>query len=166
MLQVGSQVMYGIHGVCNVIGTEMRTIDRKSVEYLILEPNDQPGACFYVPAHNPVALSKLHPLIAKEEMEMLLESVEGNQANWITSENLRKQKYKELINNVDRAEIIGMIRLLHDHKAAQLAAGRKFHLCDENFLRDARKLLASECVVVLGLSRNEVTDYLNIKLMK
>ena len=164
MLQIGTQVVYGIHGVCNVTGTETRTVDRKKVEYLILEPNDQPGAHFLVPAHNQVALSKLRPLLTKAELELLLESPEVLQEQWIAVENLRKQKYKELINNADRAAIIGMIRLLYRHREEQLAAGRKFHLCDENFLRDAKKLLASECSVVLGIPHSEVIEYLNQKL--
>ena len=164
MLQVGSQVVYGIHGVCNIVGTEVRTIDRKKVEYLILAPNDQPSASFYVPAHNQIALSKLRPLLSKEELESLLDSDDENTVSWIAVENLRKQRYKELINNADRAEMIGMIRLLYHHKAEQLAAGRKFHLCDVNFLRDARKVLASECAVLLGISHSEVMEYLNTKL--
>ena len=166
MLQVGSQVLYGIHGVCSIIGTEIRTVDRKKVEYFILAPNDQPSACFYVPAHNQAALCKLRPLLTKEELEELLVSVVGDPVDWIAVESLRKQKYKELINNGDRAAIIGMIRLLHNHKEEQLAAGRKFHLCDENFLRDAKKLLASECSVVLGISHPEVMEYLNKILNK
>ena len=166
VLQVGSQVVYGIHGVCNIIGTEIRTVDRKKVEYLILAPNDQPSASFFVPAHNQVALSKLRPLLSKAELELLLETSGESSVQWIAVENLRKQKYKDLINNVDRASIIGMIRLLYTHKEEQLAAGRKFHLCDENFLRDAKKLLASECSVVLGIPYPDVNDFLNRKLIK
>ena len=166
MLQIGSQVVYGIHGVCNIVGTEVRTIDRKKVEYFILAPNDQPSASFYVPAHNQVALSKLRPLLTKEELIELLETADENSVAWISVENLRKQKYKELINNADRSAMIGMIRLLHHHKEEQLAAGRKFHLCDENFLRDARKVLASECSVVLGIPHPEVMEYLSKKLNK
>lgn len=166
MLQVGSQVVYGVHGVCNIIGTEVRTVDRKNVEYFILQPNDQRGAQFYVPAHNQAALSKLRPLLTKTELESLLESCEAIQDCWIPVENLRKQRYKELINSADFAAIINMIRLAHHHREEQLAAGRKFHLCDENFLRDAKKLLASECSVVLGIPLADVSAYLNNKLMK
>lgn len=166
MLQVGSQVVYGVHGVCNITGTEVRTVDRKKVEYFILQPNDQRGAQFYVPAHNQVALSKLRPLLTKTELESLLDPGEVKTASWIPSENLRKQKYKELINSADLAAIINMIRLAQHHREEQLAAGRKFHLCDENFLRDARKVLASECIVVLGIPQSDVFDYLNMKLNK
>lgn len=164
MLQVGSQVVYGVHGVCNITGTEFRVIDRKKVEYLVLEPNDQRGAKFYVPAQNQAALSKLRPLMKKAELEALMESKDLNAANWIPVENLRKQKYKEIINNADLHAIVGMIRLLQRHRDEQLAAGRKFHLSDENFLRDAKKILASECAVVLEIPHEEIFDYVNTKL--
>ena len=82
----------------------------------------------------------------------------------IQDENLRKQRYKEMINAGDRAALIGMIRSLHKHKESQLAAGRKFHLCDENFLRDAQKLLASEFSMVLGIPQSDVAGYIESKL--
>ena len=47
----------------------------------------------------------------------------------------------------------------HIHKELQAAAGRKFHLCDENFLRDAERLLSGEFSFVLGMDRASVTDY-------
>lgn len=164
MLQVGSQVVYGIHGVCSIIDVEIRTVDRKKVEYFVLEPKEQPGARFYVPTHNPVALSKLRPLLTPEELEALLSSADTHRDCWVPDENQRKQKYRELINGGDRATLISMIRSLHKHKENQIAAGRKFHLCDENFLRDAQKLLSSEFSLVLGIPQTEVGAYIEKKL--
>ena len=164
MLQVGSQVVYGIHGVCCIIDTQVRRVDRKDVEYLVLEPNDQPGTRFYVPAHNSVALSKLRPLMSVAELEALFSSEDESGAYWISDENRRKLKYREFINSGDRVALIGMIRALRQHKENQLAAGRKFHLCDENFLRDAQKVLCSEFSVVMGFSQNEFAAYLEDKL--
>lgn len=164
MLQVGSQVVYGIHGVCTIIEVEARRVDRKKVEYFVLEPNDQPGARFYVPTQNQVALSKLRPLLTKEALDALLVSEDTHRECWIPEENLRKQKYRELINGGDRAALISMIRALQQHKESQLAAGRKFHLCDENFLRDAEKMLRSEFSQVLGMSQAEVNVYIKEKV--
>lgn len=164
MLQIGSQVVYGIHGVCNIIGTEFRNVERKKVEYLILEPNDQPGARFFVPVHNQVALSKLRAVLQREELEELLSSEAARADCWIAAENLRKQKYRELINNADCAALISMIRLLHRHREEQLTAGRKFHLCDENFLRDAKKMLCSEISLVMEIPRAEAMSYIEKKL--
>ena len=166
MLQVGSQVVYGIHGVCSIIDVEIRIVDRKKVEYFVLAPIEQPNARFYVPMRNGVALSKLRPLLTKPQLEALLVSEDTHQDCWIPDENRRKQKYRELISAADRAALISMIRALHRHREEQLAAGRKFHLCDENFLRDAHKLLCSEFSLVLGISQAEVDNYIENHLTK
>lgn len=164
MLQVGSRVVYGIHGVCNIVDVEVRSVDRKKVEYFVLSPNEQPNARFYVPRYNEVALSKLRPLLSREELESLLMSEDAHKDCWIKEENLRKQKYRELINGGDRAALLSMIRALRCHRESQLAAGRKFHLCDENFLRDAQKVLSSEISLVLGIPQSEVADYIEKNL--
>lgn len=79
---------------------------------------------------------------------------------WIEDENQRKMCYRELINSGDRISLIGMIRALLKHKQAQEAAGKKFHLCDENFLRDAQKLLSTEFACVLNIEPDQVGDYI------
>lgn len=164
MLQKGTQAVYGIHGVCTIVDVETKSVDRKKVEYFVLEPKEQPGARYYVPTHNPAALAKLRPLLSAEELETLLASESTRRISWIADENLRKQKYRELINSADRAALISMIRALYRHKQEQLEAGRKFHQCDENFLRDAQKLLCSEFSLVLGIPQSEVSGYIEKKL--
>ena len=164
MLQLGDRIVYGIHGVCCVVDIEQRIIDRKKADYYVLEPVDQPGAKFYVPTHNQIAVSKLRPLLTLQELEDLLLSPETHADIWIADENRRKQRYRELINSGDRASLICMIRSHHKHKEAQLAAGRKFHLCDENFLKDAQKLLTSEFSVVLNIPPSDVRAYIESKL--
>ena len=49
MYQVGDRVVYGIHGVCNVIDREQLVVDRKTVSYLVLEPLGQEGTRCMVP---------------------------------------------------------------------------------------------------------------------
>jgi len=159
MYQVGENVLYGIHGVCRVAGTEERVLDRKKVAYLVLEPLEQKGARFFVPSHNPAAMAKLRPVMTKEELDWLLCSQEVCQDGWIDDENQRKQYYRSLINSGDRTALLRMVRSLHQHRQSQVAAGRKFHLCDENFLRDAQKLLNSEFSLVLGIEPGQVADY-------
>ena len=160
MFQIGDQVVYGIHGVCRIIGLEERTVDRKKIRYFALEPLDQPGARYFVPSENPAALSKLRHLISREDLENLLASTEIRETCWIADENQRKQRYRELINSSDRVALLRMINTLHQHKKAQAEAGRKFHLCDENFLRDAEKLLNAEFSLVLNIQPTEVEGYI------
>ena len=41
-----------------------------------------------------------------------------------------------------------------------MEAGKKFHLCDDNFLRDAEKLMSSEIALVLEMTMEQARDYL------
>ena len=159
MFQVGEHVLYGIHGVCRITATEERTVDRKRVSYLVLEPLEQAGARYLIPTHNEAALSKLRPVMSRQQLEQLLSSDEVRFNVWIEDENLRKQRYRELISSGDRLALLQMICSLHNHKKAQSEAGRKFHLCDENFLRDAERLLNEEFSLVLGIEQNLVSAY-------
>ena len=166
MFQVGDQVVYGIHGVCRVMEQEERVIDRKRVTYLALEPVGQDGSRYLVPTHNAAAMAKLQQMLSKEDMEALIRSEEVHADGWIPDENLRKQTYRELVSSGDRTKVMRMVHALYRHKDAQTAAGRKCHICDENFLRDAEKLLASEISVVMGIDYDQAKKYLKEQLLK
>ena len=78
---------------------------------------------------------------------------------------MRKQRYRELISSGDRGSLLCMVRTLYHHKMTQQEAGWKFHLCDENFLRDAQRLLDSEFSLILGIAPKEVGAYIQSKLL-
>ena len=52
MYEIGQQVLYGIHGVCTVTAIERMRFGKEKAKYYCLEPVDQPGARYYVPAEN------------------------------------------------------------------------------------------------------------------
>lgn len=159
MFQVGNQVLYGMHGVCTIIDVEERVIDHKKIQYFVLEPTEQQGTRYYVPTRNQAALSKLQSIITWEELNSLLSSDEVQRDAWIPDENQRKQYYRDMITSCDRVALVRMVHTLHRRKQIQSAAGRKLHLCDETFLRDAEKLLGSEFALVLDLPREQVGSY-------
>ena len=164
MYQVGDRVVYGIHGVCNIVEQETRVIDRRNLTYLVLEPVGQGGSRYLVPTHNAAAMEKLRPVLSREELEALLESRQIRSEQWIRDENLRKQTYRELIGSGDRAKLMQMVYSLYRHRKEQAAAGKKCHLCDENFLRDAERILAGEAAIVLNLDQEQAKQYIRRKL--
>lgn len=164
MYQIGDQVVYGMHGVCSVVDLEERVIDRKRVQYLALEPVGQPGSKYLVPTHNAAAMSKLRQILTPEQLDSLLKSEEIRADGWIRDENQRKQVYRELIGSGDRSRLLQMVHTLYRHKAEQAAANKKVHLCDDNFLRDAEKLLCSEVSLVMGMEVPEAREYLRKQL--
>lgn len=160
MYQTGALLVYGIHGVCRVLEEEQRTVDRKKVTYLVMEPLGQPGARFLVPTHNATAMGKLRPLLTREELDALLRAPELRQDRWIPDEGKRRQCYRELIGSGDRERLLGMLCSVYRHKKAQTAAGKKCHMCDDDFLREAEKLLAGEIAAVMGVEQAEARRYL------
>ena len=160
MFEIGQWVMYGIHGVCRIAGTEKQLVNRKRSEFLVLEPLSKAESKFYLPLGNPTALAKLKPVLSEEELRALLSSPEVREDNWIDEESRRKMYYKELITRGDRKEILQTIYALYRYKAAQMEAGKKFHICDDNFLRDAEKLMSSEIALVLEMTMEQARDYL------
>ena len=164
MYQVGDQVVYGVHGVCKVVDQEERIIDRKKVIYLALEPIRQAGSRYFVPTHNAAAMAKVRNMLSREELEVMMESEEVLADGWIRDENQRKQTYRELIGSGDRVRLLQMVRTLYRHRKTQSAAGKKCHLCDENFLRDAEKLLIGEFSIVLNMDQEQAKHYIRSKL--
>lgn len=164
MYEAGSWVVYGAHGVCRVIGKEKQLVNRKRTEYLVLEPMGQSESRFYLPIENETAMSRLSAVLSAQELRALMASEEIRHDCWIQEENLRKQHYRDLINGGDRVSLMQMVSSLYRYKAAQSAAGRKFHQCDENFLRDAEKLLSSEISLVLEMTPEQAKSYLREQL--
>ncbi len=160
MYQPGQQVVYGGHGVCSILELEDRMVDRKPIRYYVLQPLEQSATRYYVPTHNENALAKMRPLMDKEALLALLQSGQVKADCWIPDENRRKQYYRQLISSIDLEAVIRMIHCLRQQKATLLQAGKRFHMCDENFLQDAQKILSSELSVVLQVPRQELDGYL------
>lgn len=160
MFQAGDWVLYGVHGVCKVMGFEKQLVNRKRTEYMVLEPRSQNESKFYLPTANPTAMAKLQEVLTPEALQTLLTSDAIREDCWIRDENQRKQHYRDLIGSGDREALLRMVSCLYRYKDAQAAAGKKFHLCDENFLRDAEKLLISEISLVLDKTVEDARDYL------
>ncbi len=164
MFQIGDKVVYGVHGICVVVDEEHRRVDGKNVVYLSLEPVGQSGSKFLVPTHNPAAMAKLRPMLTAEQAENLLALIGVELEPWIQEENRRKQLYRELIASGDCHKLMRMVGIIYQHKASQSAAGRKLHMCDENFMRDAERLLVTEISAVLERDPQDIKQVLRQRL--
>ena len=160
MYEIGQQVLYGIHGVCRIISVESMRFGKERAKYYVLEPATQPGARFYVPVANEAAVAKLRPLLTREQLLELLHHEGVRNAPLVANESERKLRCREIITSGDRESLVAMIGALYRHKNEQLAAGRKFHQSDENFLADAQKLLNAEFAEVFGLDPKDVPAFI------
>lgn len=164
MYSAGDYVIYGIHGVCRVAGFEKQLVNRKMTRYMVLEPMNNTESRYFLPVDSPAAMAKLKDVLPAPELQALLASDEIRRDGWIQDENQRKQHYRDMIGGGDRVSILRTVYALYRYRQEQTVAGRKFHLSDENFLRDAEKLLASEIALVMDKTPEEARDYLREQL--
>lgn len=160
MYRIGDLLIYGIHGVCRVTDLEKQIINKQESVYLVLEPVEQPGARFLIPTHNEAAMAKLWPVLPAQELETLLRSHQIRRNAWISDENQRKQHYRDMVSRGNRESFLAALYMLYCHKKEQSAIGRKLHICDENFLKDAEKRVAGEISAAMNLDPQESRDYL------
>ena len=108
-----------------------------------------------------IVASTDYRLYAKDAFEQLKDVLSSDCYCWIEDENKRKQNYRDLITNAGCSQLLSAIRVLERDKKEQFEAGKKFHQCDENFLRDAERLVFEELSVVLELDVSKVSEYLH-----
>ena len=77
---------------------------------------------------------------------------------------MRRTAYRELLSNSDRLGLLQMLLALYRYRNNQESVGRRLHQCDENFLRDAEKFLASEIALVMELPMDQAKAYLRERL--
>lgn len=164
MFCVGDTVLYGSQGVCKIIGKDKREFAEHDREYLILQPFYDKNSSILVPSENQELISKIKPVLSAEEIKEVIQSMPEEDTIWIEDENLRKQKYQDIIHEADRKKLIQLIKTLYLHQISQKKKGRKLHQCDENFLKQAEKILYSEFAVVLQIKPEEVSDFIQKEL--
>lgn len=162
MYEVDQLVVYGTHGVCRIVDTEEKRVDKKMIVYFVLEPLDQPGTKYYIPSQNAAALAKIRPLMPSAQLKDLLSDQTAEP--WILEDNRRKLRYREILTGVGITEILCMLRTIYIFRRSQSELGRKLHQCDEVFVHDAEKMLSSEISVVLDMPKAEALAYLREQL--
>lgn len=161
MFQINDVIIYGAQGVCEIVGEEEKTIGGVTRRYLVLKPIKDQAATIYAPTDNAHVLKKMRRLLTEMEINSLIDSMPDEKTVWISDVNARKECYKELLAKGDHAGLIQMIKAIYAHKKEREAAGKRLHMMDEHFFKDAEQILYNEFQYVLKLnSKEELLHYI------
>ena len=165
MFKINDVIIYGTQGVCEIVGIEEKTISGVTKNYFVLKPMKDQGATIYAPTDNAHVLKKMRRLLTVEEINGLIDSMPDEQTGWISNVNERKECYKNLLANGDHAALIQMIKAVYAHKKEREAAGKRLHMMDEHFFKDAEQILYNEFQYVLKLdSKDALMAYILSRL--
>lgn len=160
MFKVNDVVVYGVQGVCEIVGVEERRVDGASKQYFVLKPKNDPNATCYVPTWNEKAWSKMRKVMTKQDVDALIDSMPSKKPTWIVNENERKETYKKILASGDQAAIVSVVQALFLHKKEREAEGKRLHTSDEHFMKDAEQILYNEWQYVLNVDKAGLMAYI------
>lgn len=156
----GDTVIYGIHGICKITDIQIKKFMGEKAEYFVLSPVYDERATVFVPCGNENLTSKMKRIMSPSEIYDIIKAMPNEKQIWIENDQERKKAYSDILKNGDRKALVGLIKTLYVHKEKQMAKGKKLHIADENFLRDAEKILYEEFAHVLQIKREQVLPFI------
>lgn len=154
MFEVGRVVCYRAEGVCKITDIREEAFGGSAKKtYYVLTPVGDEKSTVYVPCDNDVLVGFMRPLLSAEEICRLVEETREERMEWIPESRFRNTKFREILANGDRRELLVLLFTLMEHAAS--VNTRKPSTVDENAARRARKLLLEEFSVTTDLETEE-----------
>ena len=160
MYSIGDKIMYSSFGICKVTAIEKRNLTGEEQEYYILKLINSDKNIFYVPTNNDTALSKMHPICSKAEVDELISHMNSEGLIWIDNDIRRKEEYSRIIKDADKREIIRFIKTLYLRRKELAESGKKLRSTDENYLSLPENMLFEEFAYALDIDKSEVVEYI------
>lgn len=160
MYQIGDVIIYGAQGVCRITDITPKTVGEKRMDYYVLQPVYEAWQTIYVPANSETLLAKMRPVLSGEEIRSLIRSMPDKTPICLENEQAKKERYKQILSEGDRTELIRMIKTIYLQSQAQKQKSKKLHMEDERFMKSAEKQLYDEFAHVLHLQRDQVLPFI------
>jgi CarD family transcriptional regulator len=166
MYQKNNVVIYGLHGVCRIAEITEKDFGGEEKLYYTLKPIFDERSTFFVPVQTECSHKKIRPLLSMEEVKDLIRNISQQETIWIPDEKHRKETYKQIIESGDRTEMMKLVKTLYLRKKDQQKAGKKQHIVDEHFMKEAETVLYDEFAYVLDIDRDKVLPFIKKEIAK
>lgn len=164
MYSVNEKIHYGGSGVCVIQEIATMRFGRTRERYYVLKPVYQNSSLIYVPVENQQLVSKMRPVLSREEVDRLIDRMPEIPTAWEEDPQARKASFDALLRSNECSSLIVIIKTLHAHKERRQADGKNLHVADETYLREAQRLLYDEFAGALDIQPAQVHDYIRSKL--
>lgn len=160
MFNVNDTILYGTHGICKITDITEQKFNGSTNKYYILQPLHNTSSTIYVPMDNEKLIAKMRRILSEEEIYELIKAMPDKNGAWIENKNERNEYFRSILSNGDRAEIIKLIKIIYQHKEELKAIGKKLHASDEQFFKEAEKVIYDEFALVLNIRYDQVLPFI------
>lgn len=154
MYKVGDYLVYK-KDVCIV--KEIRKNHLNNNDYYILNPIDDESLIIDVPIQN--KCGNIRDLFSKEEINKIIEEIPNIPIIEADNKNIESE-YKNLLLSNSCYDLIKIIKTTYLRNKERLDTKRKIGEKDDMYFKLAEKYLYNEFSFVLGMSVDEVRDYI------
>jgi CarD family transcriptional regulator len=160
MLNINETIVYGMDGVCKVVGKTRKKVKGKASDYYILKPVYSENSTIFIPVNNEKTAAKVHQILSVEEIHALIREMPNEDTLWIQDEAKRKEEYRKILAGSDRMQLARLIRTLYLHERERKSEGKKLHAVDERCMKEAEKMLYEEFAHVLDIDPDQVLPFI------
>ena len=130
------------------------------MEYYVLKPVYDPNSTIFVPLHNAKLTDKMRYVLSAEEIYELIQEMPDENTIWIEEESKRREQYKKILASGDRKDLVCLIKTLYLQQQKLKENGKKLHMAEDRFMKDAEKMLYEEFAHVLTIERDQVLPFI------
>jgi CarD family transcriptional regulator len=159
--KVGSTLLYGEYGICQVEDIRKEDFNGQEREYYILRPAGDKKAAIFVPIDSNRLKKYGKEIATSNEILKLIEKMPDECIEWIEDRKARNEKYRTIWESGDRQELIRIIKMIYCRKQELLAVGKRLNSTDETALEKSEKMLYDEFALVLDLKPEEVIPFIH-----
>ena len=160
MYKINDAVVYASYGVCMIKAVETRNFSGENTEYYVLQPLHDSRNTFYIPVENDSLKNKMKKVYTREEVNELIKAMPEKDFIWIENNAERKEKYRKILENGNRDELVRLIKTLYIKNTELNKQNKKLLSVDEHFLHDAENILYDEFAYALEIPKDEVLPYI------
>lgn len=164
MYPIGSLVMYSSNGVCSVADIRIESFAGEKKEYYVLMPMGGGTSHIYVPTDNEKLLSRMRPLLSREEVLTLLRRFKEETIAWIPDNRQRNIYFQQALLEANPLELLRVVKAIFARKEELATRGKKNLMADEQVLKRAERILHGEFSVALGISPDAVPPFIESEL--
>lgn len=165
MFEVGEKVLYSVNGVCEITDITEKVFGKTVMKYYVLKPVYNESSTLFVPINNETLVSKMKRLMSQSQLDDMLSEISQHEVNWNDNEVQRKEEFRNTISFGNLSDILILLKSVWLHRREQTSKGRKLHITDEIFLREAEKMIKEEISTVVGVSQDDVIPYVKDKII-
>ncbi|MDR1733500.1 MAG: CarD family transcriptional regulator [Oscillospiraceae bacterium] len=162
MIAIGDEFIYSGVGVCKVTEITQMSFGSDTSNYYVLKPVFEASSTIYIKTDSSDLETKIRRLLTKEEIMEVIRRMPAADGKWEADESKRREQFKETLRGSDRDALGRMIKSLYLHGEETRAASKskKVPVAEENYLKDAEKVLYEEFAYVLGIQPREVLPFI------